>query len=344
MALYNDKEVFDLRESLAELYESEGNLSKAADILIGIDFDSKIRILGDYTKFANYVHIANLCLQDKDVLKAEPYIEKASRLVEQISEPDLILNYKLCKAEYLDMNLKLLEAAKHYHEISETRQHEVGTIEIIEEEMQDVLNSAVTCALLCGACPERSRVLNMLSQDKRCSKLKIYPVLQKVILGEFLYKDDIASLEENLMPHHKTPLPDSSTLLDQMMVEHNLLCTNSEKYPSMLGIDPRKVTKSAAVMSASKMRSALCSVKDEVTKTQHSLRLERDAYGAYQVLQTERRLHLDTAQAHERADRGYSELTETVQNIIKKIVSELDAAADSLGSELESIDLTLSEP
>jgi COP9 signalosome complex subunit 4 len=53
--------------------------------------------------------------------------------------------------------------------------------EIDENALEQALSAAVTCTILAGAGPQRSRVLATLYKDERCSKLKIYPILQKVL-------------------------------------------------------------------------------------------------------------------------------------------------------------------
>ncbi|KMZ76103.1 hypothetical protein ZOSMA_106G00080 [Zostera marina] len=59
--------------------------------------------------------------------------------------------------------------------------------------------------------------------DERCSKLKIYPILQKVYLGRILRKPEIDAFSEELKAHQKALLSDNFTMLDRAMIEHNLL-------------------------------------------------------------------------------------------------------------------------
>lgn len=103
---------------------------------------------------------------------------------------------------------------------------------IDEEALEQALAAAVTCTILAAAGPQRSRVLatlykvNILQlhivynmnievkctflvnlkliyiylfyQDERCSKLKIYPILQKVLVQAFMF-----NLTETNAPHFR---------------------------------------------------------------------------------------------------------------------------------------------
>jgi COP9 signalosome complex subunit 4 len=127
--------------------------------------------------------------------------------------------------------------------------------EIDENALEQALSAAVTCTILAGAGPQRSRVLATLYKDERCSKLKIYPILQKVYLERILRRPEIDAFSEELRPHQKASLPDKSTVLDRAMIEHNLLSASKlytnirfDELGTLLAIDPRKAEKIAANM------------------------------------------------------------------------------------------------
>ncbi|KMZ61495.1 hypothetical protein ZOSMA_528G00030, partial [Zostera marina] len=73
--------------------------------------------------------------------------------------------------------------------------------------------------------PYREQLLEAINnhQDERCSKLKIYPILQKVYLERILRKPEINAFSVELKAHQKALLPDNFTVLDRAMIEHNLL-------------------------------------------------------------------------------------------------------------------------
>ncbi|OEL17061.1 COP9 signalosome complex subunit 4 [Dichanthelium oligosanthes] len=250
-----EEQVVVIREKLAELYESEQQWSKAAQMLSGIDLDSGIRMLDDTNKLSKCVQIARLYLEDDDAVNAEAFINKASFLVTNSQQEVLNLQYKVCYARILDLKRKFLEAALRYYDISQIEQRKIGDEEIDENALEQALSAAVTCTILAGAGPQRSRVLATLYKDERCSKLKIYPILQKVYLERILRKPEIDAFAEELRPHQKALLPDKSTVLDRAMIEHNLLSASKlytnisfDELGTLLGIDPRKAEKIASRM------------------------------------------------------------------------------------------------
>ncbi|KAL6867665.1 hypothetical protein ACP4OV_015689 [Aristida adscensionis] len=250
-----EEQVVVIREKLAELYESEQQWSKAAQMLSGIDLDSGIRMLDDTNKLSKCVQIARLYLEDDDAVNAEAFINKASFLVTNSQQEVLNLQYKVCYARILDLKRRFLEAAIRYYDISQIEQRHIGEEEIDENALEQALSAAVTCTILAGAGPQRSRVLATLYKDERCSKLKIYPILQKVYLERILRKPEIDAFAEELRPHQKALLPDRSTVLDRAMIEHNLLSASKlytnisfDELGTLLGIDPRKAEKIASRM------------------------------------------------------------------------------------------------
>ncbi|TYG83027.1 hypothetical protein ES288_D01G136300v1 [Gossypium darwinii] len=250
-----EEQVLFIREKLAELYESEQQWSKAAQILSGIDLDSGMRVIDDTFRLSKCVQIARLYLEDDDAVNAEAFINKASFLISNSQHEVLILQYKVCYARILDMKRKFLEAALQYYDISQIEKRQIGDEIIDEDALEEALSAAVTCTILAAAGPQRSRVLATLYKDERCSKLKIYPILQKVYLERILRKPEIDAFAEELKPHEKAVLPDNFTVLDLAMIEHNLLSASKlytnisfDELGTLLGIPPHKAEKIASRM------------------------------------------------------------------------------------------------
>ncbi|XXG81348.1 hypothetical protein AAC387_Pa09g2008 [Persea americana] len=250
-----EEQVLVIREKLAELYESEQQWSKAAQMLSGIDLDAGIRMLDETYKLSKCVQIARLYLEDDDAVNAEVFINKASFLVSNSPHEVLSLQYKVCYARILDLKRKFLEAALRYYDISQIEKRQIEDELIDEEALEQALSAAVTCTILAAAGPQRSRVLATLYKDERCSKLKIYPILQKVYLERILRKPEIDAFAEELKPHQKALLPDNFTVLDRAMIEHNLLSASKlytnisfEELGTLLGIAPQKAEKIASRM------------------------------------------------------------------------------------------------
>nr|AAQ07984.1 COP8-like protein [Lilium longiflorum] len=250
-----EEQVLIIREKLAELYESEEQWSKAAQMLSGIDLDSGNRTIDEAYKLSKCVQIARLYLEDDDAINAEAFINKASFLVSNSQQEVLNLQYKVCYARILDLKRKFLEAALRYYDISQIEKRQIGDEEIDEDALEQALSAAVTCTILAAAGPQRSRVLATLYKDERCSKLKVYPILQKVYLERILRKPEIDAFAEELKAHQKALLPDNSTVLDRAMIEHNLLSASKlytnisfEELGTLLGIAPQKPEKIAPRM------------------------------------------------------------------------------------------------
>ncbi|PNX76218.1 cop9 signalosome complex subunit 4-like protein [Trifolium pratense] len=123
---YNEADVLVIREKLAELYESEEQWSKAAQMLSGIDLDSGMRVIDDTFRLSKCVQIACLYLEDDDAVNAEAFINKASFLVSNSQQEVLNLKYKVCYARILDLKRKFLEAALRYYDISQIEKRQIG--------------------------------------------------------------------------------------------------------------------------------------------------------------------------------------------------------------------------
>ncbi|CAL5383599.1 unnamed protein product [Camellia sinensis] len=247
--------VLIIREKVADLYESEQQWSKAAQMLSGIDLDSAMRVIDDTFRLSKCVKIASLYLEDDDAVNAEAFINKASFLVSNSQNEALNWTYKVCYARILDLKRKFLEAALRYYDISQIEKRQIGDEVINEEALEQALSAAVTCTILAAAGPQRSRVLATLYKDERCSKLKIYPILQKVYLERILRKPEIDAFAEELKAHQKALLPDNFTVLDRAMIEHNLLSASKlytnisfDELGTLLGIAPHKAEKIASRM------------------------------------------------------------------------------------------------
>ncbi|XP_056167824.1 COP9 signalosome complex subunit 4-like [Syzygium oleosum] len=119
-----EEQVLIIREKLAELYESEQQWSKAAQMLSGID--PAMRMIDDTFRLSKCVQIARLYLEDDDAVNAEAFINKASFLVSNSQHEVLNLQYKVCYARILDSKRKFLEAALRYYDISQIEKRQIG--------------------------------------------------------------------------------------------------------------------------------------------------------------------------------------------------------------------------
>ncbi|XP_058081359.1 COP9 signalosome complex subunit 4-like [Magnolia sinica] len=224
-------------------------------MLSGIDLDSGIRMMDETYKLSKCVQIAHFYLEDNDAVNAEVFINKASFLVSSSQQEVLNLQYKVCYARILDLKRKFLEAALRYYDISQIEKRQIGDELIDEDALEQALSVVVTYKILATASSQHSRVLATLYKDERCSKLKIYPILQKVYLERILHKPEIDAFAKELRAHQKAFLLDNFTMLDRAMIEHNLLSASKlytnisfEELGTLLGIAPQKAEKIASRM------------------------------------------------------------------------------------------------
>src|SRR5436853_7613809 len=86
-----------------------------------------------------------------------------------------------------------------------------------------IRNAAITCALLAGAGPQRSRMLATLYKDERVQRLPHFSILEKMYLDRVLRPNEVKGFAETLKDHQKARLADGTTVLDRAVIEHNLL-------------------------------------------------------------------------------------------------------------------------
>ncbi|PHT50916.1 COP9 signalosome complex subunit 4 [Capsicum baccatum] len=228
------EKVLRIRELLAESYECEQQWSKAGQMLSGIALDSAMRMMTQLMHKLLYIKLP-------------------------LNLRTLRMKYCICSTRFtariLDLKRKLLEAALRYYDISKIDKQLTNGEEIDEAVLAQALAAAVTCTILAAAGPQRSHVLATLYKDERCSKLKIYSILQKVYLERILRKSEIDAFAEELKPHQKALLPDNFTVLDHAMIEYNLLSASKlyknisfDELGTLLGIPPQKAEKTASTM------------------------------------------------------------------------------------------------
>jgi len=246
-----------IRESLANLFESEESWSSAAQALAGIELESGQRVLEASYKLGKCVKIAQLYLEDDDALSADAFIKKAAFLVAEAKDEALELQYNTCAARILDAKRRFLEAALRYYSLSQLANRQIGGLCVAEEELMTALNAAVTCTILAAAGPQRSRFLATLYKDERVAQLpEPFPtILSKVYLGRILRPAEVAAFAACLKEHQLAVGGDGLTVLQRSVIEHNL-ASAAKLYNNvalgelgrLLGIPAERAEKIAATM------------------------------------------------------------------------------------------------
>ena len=237
-----------IREILAEAYQAQEEYLEAAKMLQGIKLESSQRIVSDEAKIRTWMRICRLYLEEEDTTGAESYLNRAKNLLYKVDDPELNLSFQLSQARILDARRKFLDASQGYHNFS------LSTA-LDEEERMRGLSSAIICAVLAPAGPQRSRTLAKLYKDERAPQVAEFSILEKMFLDRLLSSAEVATFATKLAPHQLAQTADGSTVLAKAVIEHNLLSA-SRLYDNigvselgiLLGLEPDKAEQYAARM------------------------------------------------------------------------------------------------
>ncbi|KAL8733975.1 MAG: hypothetical protein Q9166_001736 [cf. Caloplaca sp. 2 TL-2023] len=237
-----------LREMLADAYQAQEEYIEAAKVLQGVQLESSQRRVPDDQKVEVWIRICRLYLEEDDTTSAERYLNRAKNLRYKVSKPELILAFQLSEARILDAQRRFLDASQAYHSFS-------FSAVLDEEDRMRSLSSAIKCAVLAPAGPQRSRALAKLYKDERAPQVDEFGILEKMFLDRLLSPDEVTRFSENLAPHQLARTADGSTVLAKAVIEHNLLSVSRlydnigiDELATLLGLDADKAEGYAARM------------------------------------------------------------------------------------------------
>ncbi|TAQ91465.1 hypothetical protein B7494_g168 [Chlorociboria aeruginascens] len=237
-----------VREIMADAYETDGEFLDAAKILSGISLDSSQRKVTNEEKVRFWMRITRNYLEVDDTTLAEQYLNKAKNVIYTVPDRDLNLHFKLSQARIHDARRNFLAAAQGYQDIS-------FMPVIAEEERLHTLSMAIKCAVLAPAGPARSRALGRLYKDERASTLDQFGILEKMFLDRLLTPAEVAKFAEGLAIHQLAKTADGSTVLAKAVVEHNLRAASRlynnigfDALGLLLGLDGDKAEETTAGM------------------------------------------------------------------------------------------------
>ncbi|KAK2758740.1 hypothetical protein FQN54_003430 [Arachnomyces sp. PD_36] len=226
----------NIREILAEAYESQEEYISAAKALQGIHLDSSQRLISDDIKARMWIRIVRLYLEEDDTTNAEAVLNRIKALPSKIIDPELKLHFQLSQARILDARRKFLDASQEYLNVS-------LAAGVDEGDRLHALSAAITCAVLAPAGPQRSRTLSRLYKDDRATSLDEFSILEKMFLDRLLTPDEVKAFSEKLADHQLAQTADGSTVLDKAVIEHNLIAASrlyenisTEKLGAILGL------------------------------------------------------------------------------------------------------------
>ncbi|MCJ1370361.1 hypothetical protein MMC20_001574 [Loxospora ochrophaea] len=237
-----------LREILADAYQEQEDYLEAAKALQGIQLESSQRRVSDDSKVRTWIRICRLYLEEDDTMSAESYLNRAKSLLYKVEDRELNLMFQLSQARILDSRRRFLDASQVYHAFSFSPVLDEG-------ERTRALSSAIICAVLAPAGPQRSRALAKLYKDERALQVEEFGILEKMFLDRLLSPAEVSKFADKLSPHQLAPTADGSTVLAKAVIEHNLLGASRlynnigvAELGTLLGLDAEKAEEYAARM------------------------------------------------------------------------------------------------
>lgn len=208
-----------IREILADAYETQEEYTAAARALQGIHIDSSQRLVSDAAKARLWIRIVRYYLEDDDTTSAEAFLNRIKNLPSKIEDHDAKLYFQLSQARILDARRRFLDAAQEYFNVSLAPGVDEG-------DRLTALSAAIRCAVLAPAGPQRSRSLARLYKDDRTPSVDEFAILEKMFLDRLLTAEEVAAFSKRLAPHQLAVTADGTTVLDKAVIEHNLVAAS----------------------------------------------------------------------------------------------------------------------
>ena len=208
-----------IREILADAYESQEEYTAAARALQGIHTDSSQRLVSDAAKARLWIRIVRYYLEDDDTTSAEAFLNRIKNLPSKIEDHDAKLYFQLSQARILDARRRFLDASQEYFSVSLAPGVDEG-------DRLTALSAAIRCAVLAPAGPQRSRTLARLYKDDRAASVDEFAILEKMFLDRLLTAEEVAAFAKKLAPHQLAVTADGTTVLDKAVIEHNLVAAS----------------------------------------------------------------------------------------------------------------------
>jgi len=204
-----------IKKEVAEIHAAKKNYEQAARILERINYEGMNAKVSVDEKAEVYVQIAEHWFEEDDSVNAEKYINKAAHIIYDVQDPQIVIRYRICHAKISDSKRKFILAAHSYYALSNQES-------VVPEELLQLLEMALTCALLAPAGPQKSRILSVIHKDERSRKLAHYEILEKMFYGRVIKKPEVKAFEETLQVHQNIVSKDGYTVLEKALLEHNI--------------------------------------------------------------------------------------------------------------------------
>lgn len=210
-----------IRREVSKVHSAKKDYLNAARTLERINLTNTLRKVDDHEIADINVSIAEFWFAEDDAVNAEKYINRATHVILDVDDIELVLRYQLCKARVADSKRQFLNSAYDYYSLSKH-----GEANIEKDHLKIFLQNSVTCAVLAPSGPRKARIMATLYKDERVQDLKNYDILNVMVNQRVITKKDVAKFEPLLEDHHKAITSDSYTVLQKAILEHNITCVS----------------------------------------------------------------------------------------------------------------------
>ena len=213
-----EEEDSKIREQVADVYSAKKDYLAAARVLSAVNLEGTTRSIPPEEKADKYIRIAEYFLECGEEVSAENFNSKAGNVISNVKDISVKLRHRVCHARILDNKKDFLQAARAYYSLSQETQAGV-----VESDLLQLLQCAITSAILAKAGPQRSRLLATLYKDERAAHLPNFEMLEKMFMQRIVKMPEVKKFEETLQDHHKYKFSSGYTVLETATIEHNIV-------------------------------------------------------------------------------------------------------------------------
>eukprot|EP00937_MAST-01D_sp_MAST-1D-sp2_P000716 g716.t1 len=220
-----------IRRALALYYHNEDDWLEAAATLSAANVDSASRAHADTDLAMFYTEVAEYYLQAEEEISADQVINRAAQYAHALAASAKTntrhalyrLRYLVSHARIMDSKRKFFDAARRYYELSHVQDASLG---LDADDLLQLLETAITCAILAKAGPGRARLLATICKDERVSTCEHAPLLFAMYREQLLRQRDIERFEQTLKEHQRATGADGLTVLRRAVIEHNVIAAS----------------------------------------------------------------------------------------------------------------------
>jgi len=227
--------------------EEKNDLNGAVQILLSLNFESAQRTYPDVLKMETYLKAAELCIRVDKIEDAEIQVNRASMLQATVTDENLLTRYKSLYAVVLDRNLRFVEAATRYFELSQKLSD--------PQERMEVLQHAITCTILSPRGQQKNRLLMNLFKDDRAQSLIGYSIVKEMYFERFIKAPQLNQFSTILKPYQTKIEANGMTILQNSIIVENIVslsrvykCITFDSLAESLSISPEDAEKTVTRM------------------------------------------------------------------------------------------------